>query len=308
MRRSRSSGWLQYVIGSGTWRVTRSDEGQPFYCAVLEGGCRLALDGENAVELRAGDFVLVPATFGITMSSLAAPMGHADSVPAASGGGVFRIGEVDGPADLHLIGGHCSFDSPDAALLVSLLPRLIHVRDDSRLASLVRLVSDESRNARPAREAILARLLEVLLIEALRSGPGTTGSPGLVRGLADTRLAAALRAMHRAPERPWSTDELARESALSRSAFFNRFREALDMAPIAYLLAWRMGWRRTCFVAKGSLCRKFPSAWDMAQPARSALPSPVTWGNHQSAMPANLEVWLRSLREARRRRVKGYRR
>lgn len=230
----------KYVIGSGTWRVSRSDEGQPFYCAVLEGGCRLALDGEDAVELRAGDFVLVPATFGITMSSLAAPRGHADSVPAALGGGVFRIGEVDGPADLHLIGGHCSFDSPDAALLVSLLPRLIHVRDDSRLASLVRLVSDESRNARPAREAILARLLEVLLIEALRAGPGTTGSPGLARGLADNRLAAALRAMHRAPEKSWSTDELAKESALSRSAFFKRFRDALGMAPIEYLLAWRM--------------------------------------------------------------------
>lgn len=230
----------KHVFGSGTWRVRRSDEGQPFYSAVLEGGCRMALDGEPAVELVAGDFVLVPATFGITMSSLEPLATEADSLPTPLGEGVFRIGAGDGPADLQLIVGHCSFGSPDATLLVSVLPRLIHVRGEARLAALVRLVSDETRSERPAREAILPRLLEVLLIEALRSGSGTTDSRGLARGLADSRLAAALRAMHQAPERPWSTDELARESALSRSVFFQRFRDAVGMAPIEYLLAWRM--------------------------------------------------------------------
>jgi len=230
----------KYVMGAGAWRVTRSDAGQPFYFAVLEGGCRLTLDGQPAVDVTAGDFVLVPATFGITMSSLAEPADDADSVPTALGDGVFRIGASEGPTDLQWIGGHCSFGSPDSALLVSLLPQLIHVRGEPRLAALVRLVRDESRNNLPARDAILPRLLEVLLIEALRSTALLKESRGLVKGLSDSRLAGALRAMHREPERAWSTAELAKEAALSRSVFFERFRSAMGMAPMEYLLAWRM--------------------------------------------------------------------
>jgi hypothetical protein len=60
-------------------------------------------------------------------------------------------------------------------------------------ATLVELVSDESRHQLQARDVVLARLLEVLLIEALRSTAGTTASPGLVRGLADERLGSAIR-------------------------------------------------------------------------------------------------------------------
>jgi len=136
--------------------------------------------------------------------------------------------------------GHCVFGSPDAALLVSLLPRLVHVRGAPRLASLVELVRDEARQQRPARDVVMTRLLEVLLIEALRSTVGTAASPGLLRGLADARLAGALRRLHEAPAHPWTVVELAREAALSRSSFFERFQRAVGMAPMEYLLAWRM--------------------------------------------------------------------
>jgi transcriptional regulator GlxA family with amidase domain len=87
---------------------------------------------------------------------------------------------------------------------------------------------------------VLSRLLEVLLIEALRSIAGTNASPGLVRGLTDGRLAAALRGMHEHPTRAWTVAELAREAALSRSTFFERFSRAVGVAPMEYLLNWRM--------------------------------------------------------------------
>lgn len=230
----------KHVVGAGPWQVHRSDAGQPFYCVVLEGGCRLALDGCEEIVLQAGDFVLVPATFGVAMSSLQPPAGAANSIPTALGEGMFRIGASEGPADLRLLAGHCSFGSPDAALLVSLLPQLIHVRGEERLATLVQLLGDESRADRPARDVVLARLLEVLLIEALRSTTGTGASPSLVRGLSDARLAAAIRAMHGQPARTWTVDELAKEAALSRSAFFERFQRAIGVTPMEYLLAWRM--------------------------------------------------------------------
>ena len=247
------------IVGAGAWQIRRSDAGQPFYCAVLEGGCRLTLDGHAPIVLQAGDFLLVPAVFGVAMSSLDVPAGAADSMPVALGPGRFRIGAQDGPTDLRILAGHCSFGSPDAALLVSLLPQLVHVRGEPRLATLVQWVGQESIDQRPARELVLARLLEVLLIEALRSTTGTATSPGLARGLADVRLAAAIRAMHEQPTRAWTVAQLAREAALSRSAFFERFHRAVGLAPMAYLLAWRMA------LAKDLLRRDDGSIADIAE-------------------------------------------
>ena len=238
------------IAGAGSWRVRRSDAGQPFYCLLLEGSCRLALDDQAPIVLEAGDFVLVPAAFGVGMSSLAPPDDDADSVPVALGDGVFRVGVQHGPPDLRILAGHCRFGSQDAALLVSLLPQFIHVRSAERLSTLVQLLGDESREQRPARDVVLGRLLEVLLIEALRSNTGTSACAGLARGLADERLASAIRAMHEQPSRAWSVAALAERAALSRSTFFERFNRAVGMAPMEYLIAWRMA------LAKDLLCRK----------------------------------------------------
>jgi transcriptional regulator GlxA family with amidase domain len=87
---------------------------------------------------------------------------------------------------------------------------------------------------------VLVRLLEVLLIEALRATSDEAAAPGLLRGMADERLAAAIRCIHAQPEQPWTVVQLAKEAALSRSAFFARFNRAVGMAPMAYLLTWRM--------------------------------------------------------------------
>jgi AraC-like DNA-binding protein len=229
------------VLGASPWRVSRSDAGQPFYCVILEGECRMVIDGHEPIELVSGDFVLIPAAYGVAMSSLVPPPpGIQTVVPIALGNNEFRIGEPDSPVDSRMMVGHCSFGSPDASLLVSLLPQIVHVRGEERLATLVQLVRDESRAQRPAREVVLSRLLEVLLIEALRSTAETTASPGLVRGLSDGRLAAAIRVMHEHPTRAWTVAELAKEAALSRSTFFERFNRAVGVAPMEYLLTWRM--------------------------------------------------------------------
>lgn len=81
--------------------------------------------------------------------------------------------------------------------------------------------------------------MEVLLIEALRSTPGRETPPGLLRGMADSRIAQAMRQIHGDPARPWTMGELATEAALSRSAFFERFTRAMGLPPMEYLLAWR---------------------------------------------------------------------
>ncbi|MBY8827298.1 helix-turn-helix transcriptional regulator [Hephaestia mangrovi] len=103
-----------------------------------------------------------------------------------------------------------------------------------------RLVGDETRRARPARELVLERLLEVLLIEALRCGADRLSAASVARGLSDDRLVSALRAMHARSAHGRTVAALAAEAAMSRSAFFARFSRIVGLPPIEYLLTWRM--------------------------------------------------------------------
>ena len=229
------------VSGAGAWCVQRLESGQPFYCVILEGSSRLTVDGREPIDLREGDFVLIPSAYGFSMSNLEPmPSEGVDPLTVTKFADEIRHGNPDGPPDVRLMVGRFVFGSPDAALLVTLLPQLVHVRGERRLATLVKLVREEAREQRPARDMILARLLEVLLIEALRSTAGTAAPPGLLRGLADGRLAVAIRRMHEDPTQDWTVEQLAQEAALSRSAFFDRFRRAMGVTPMEYLLSWRM--------------------------------------------------------------------
>jgi AraC-like DNA-binding protein len=230
------------ISGAGRWGVRYSDFGQPSFCTVLEGSCRLAVDGQKPLTLEAGDFVLLPRTPGFTMSGFqpVSPERLDPKVTAASPAGEIRHGTKGGPPDVRILGGYFLFDSPDAALLVSLFPALVHVRGVERLSLFVSLVGEEAGEDRAGRDLVLVRLVELLLIEALRSSPGEGTPPGLLRGLADPRLAAAIRQMHADPARSWTVEQLARKAALSRSAFFERFTRAVGVPPMEYLLAWRM--------------------------------------------------------------------
>ncbi|KRE84853.1 AraC family transcriptional regulator [Rhodanobacter sp. Soil772] len=229
------------ISGAGRWGVRYSNFGQPSFCAVIEGSCLLAVDGHPTLTLEAGDFVLLPATPGFTMSGFepVTPERIDPKVTPAPTGEV-RHGTRGGKPDVRLLGGYFVFDSPDAGVLVSLLPAVVHVRGVERLTVLVRLVGEESSGLRPGRDLVLGRLVEVLLIEALRTTSGEDAPPGLLRGLADARLAPAMKQMHGQVARSWTMAQLAKKAALSRSAFFKRFTRTVGLPPMEYLLAWRM--------------------------------------------------------------------
>jgi AraC-like DNA-binding protein len=234
-----SARFSKFVECAGTWRIHRGGTGEPFYCAILEGCCNATVDGQS-MTLEAGDFVLVPAMHDLINESLIPPPDGMTTKPIEVSPGCFRVGQQTDPTQLRMQIGHCSLDSPDANLLVSLLPQVIIARGEPRLALLLRLIGEESRARRSARDLVLQRLLEVMLIEALRCGTDTASTPGLARGLADERLATALRAIHARPAYPWTVPRLASDAALSRSAFFARFTRIVGVPPMEYLLAWRM--------------------------------------------------------------------
>jgi len=228
------------ISGAGSWAVRYSEFGEPSFCTVVQGRCLLAVDGHEPLTMEAGDFVLLPATPGFTMS------GGGDVEPAlidphADAGRTdeIRHGRQEGEPDVRLVGGYFAFDRPDAGLLVSLLPRLVHIRGMERLSTLVRYVGEEARDGRPGRGLVLSRLVEILMVEALRSAPADN-APGLVRGLSDPRVSAAIRAIHAEPATGWTVGALARKVAMSRSTFFDQFSRAMGVAPMQYLVSWRM--------------------------------------------------------------------
>ncbi|PKR90429.1 AraC family transcriptional regulator [Pleomorphomonas diazotrophica] len=234
------------ISGAGRWAVRYAEFGQPGFCAVTEGRCRLAVDGEEPVILEEGDFVLLPATPAFTMSGFEpAPVVRIDPATASPPDREVRHGRVDGPPDVRQFGGYFAFASPDADLLVSLLPRMIHIRGVPRLTQLVRLVGEEAARDDIGRDLILERLVEILLVEALRAAPTQEARPGLLRGLADPRIAVALRLVHGDVERAWTVPELARAAGMSRSAFFGRFTRTVGVRPMEYLLSWRMALAKT---------------------------------------------------------------
>jgi len=268
---------------NGRWHVNRSETGQPFYCLVLEGRSQLKMKGHDPIALEQGDFVLIPAAWEFCMTSAEPPASDApETLPQMLAPGEFWLGDLQQPAEVQTLIGYCQFGAPDAGLIVSLLPQFIHIRGETRLATLVQLVMDECRAQRPARHVVLERLLELLLIEALRSMPVCNTSPGVMRGLADERLASAIREMHANPAHSWTVAQLAKAAALSRSAFFVRFREAVGVAPMVYLLTWRMA------LAKNLLRGKNMAVADVAERVgyRSASAFSVAFTRYVGQPPA----------------------
>lgn len=103
------------------------------------------------------------------------------------------------------------------------------------------LMTAELAHLRPGGEAVLTRLADVVVIQAVRAcldaqDPAT----GWLGGLRDPYVGAALAAVHRDPAHPWTIAALARVSAMSRSAFAARFTQVVGVPAMQYVTSWRM--------------------------------------------------------------------
>jgi len=239
------------ITGAGAWSIRYAAHEDPGFTVVLAGTCFLRVRGRATIELGAGDFVFLPPGSGFTMASDLS-LSPALVSPTATN---VRHGNKAGPATLRMLGGYFTFDRTNAALLVprdgapsaaTFLPALVHVRGGdagaSRLRKLVELVAEEANQGKPGRDLVLFRLVEVLLVEALRIGPrpGEERDRGLLAGLADPALARALRRLHGDVARRWTVAELARAAGMSRAVFAERFTNAVGIPPMQYVLEWRI--------------------------------------------------------------------
>ena len=136
-----------------------------------------------------------------------------------------------------LVTGTYLLEGEVSGRLLRALPPLLSLRLDSPLVDL--LASEIVKDA-PGQEAVLDRLLDLLLIATLREWFAREDAPGWYRAYEDPVVGPALRLLHHEPARSWTVAELARAVGVSRAALARRFNELVGEPPMAFLTGWRI--------------------------------------------------------------------
>jgi AraC-like DNA-binding protein len=231
-----------------------------WFHVVTTGRCRLEVGEVEPRVLRPGDLALVPHGGGHVLRSepgaWAPDVLGIDHRYVSDRYAVVRHG--GGGAATTLICGAVRLDHPAVPRIVALLPEVIHAEpagtpQSEWMQSTLRLVAAEAAQPRPGGEAVLTRLSDVVVIQAVRSW--IENDPAARRGwlaaLRDPQIGRAIALIHRDPARAWSVASLAGELAMSRSAFAARFTAVVGEPVMRYVTRWRMEVARDLLEAGG---------------------------------------------------------
>ncbi|WP_233887426.1 AraC family transcriptional regulator [Paraburkholderia flagellata] len=224
------------------------------YHLVVEGNCwvKLSDDPGSAIHVHAGELIVVPQgethIIGSAIDLVPVP---SDSLlagqMAAAPGEVMTLSHGGGGAATRIVCGFLACDDTLNNPLLSSLPRLfkIDMRQDPRAAwleSSLKLAAAEAAETRAGGTIVLARLSELLFVEAIRSCIEALpeDQTGWLAGVRDRYVGRALSLLHGQAAHPWTVDALARKVGLSRSALAQRFTDFLGQPPMQYLARWRM--------------------------------------------------------------------
>jgi len=221
------------------------------YHYIVEGDLQLRVAGEygEPLRLRAGEVVVLPRNDLHVMGSdlTLTPVRDTDLVQPRQDGGLFSIRHGGEGAHTRMICGFLGCDDAETNPVISTLPPVLRLdlAGDAAadwIQSTFRFAAEEVAAGRPGSETILAKLSELLFVEAVRRYAETLpeGQTGWLAGLRDPHVARALALIHRDITRQWTVDELGREVGLSRSALADRFTRLLGTPPMQYLTSWRM--------------------------------------------------------------------
>jgi AraC-like DNA-binding protein len=220
-----------------------------WFHVVNSGRALLRAGGAKDQWLEAGDLALVPRGEGhvlLSETGAAAPqILDLDREVVSDRYEILRHGGDGAPTAL--ICGAVRFDHPAARNLVRALPRTMHVAAGGStqhewMRSTLRLMASEARSMRPGGEAVITRLGDILVIQAIRSWIDTDpgARTGWLGALQDPQIGHAIFLIHRHPARAWTLASLANEVAMSRSAFAARFTHLVGEPAMSYVARWRM--------------------------------------------------------------------
>jgi AraC-like DNA-binding protein len=210
--------------------------------AIVKGQCWLTVQGaEQPIRLETGDCFLLPRGRAFSLASDLAQRG-ADVRCNQRADRIFHYGSADA---FYLIGGRFAFGE-EARLLFDDLPPVAVVKHESDGASVLRWtlhrLAHELANPSPGSTLVVRHLGHIMLVQVLRAYPlqERSDAPGWLLALSDPRIGSAILAIHANPERRWTIEDLARIVGVSRSTFALRFKQKMGVAPLEYVLHWRM--------------------------------------------------------------------
>ncbi|MDT7634249.1 MAG: hypothetical protein QOI50_6179 [Pseudonocardiales bacterium] len=141
-----------------------------------------------------------------------------------------------------MLTGTYQLRSETSQRLLDALPPVLVLSADSWSSPLIPYLAEEITKDEPGQEAVLDRLLDLLLIAVLRAwfARPEAAAPGWYRAHGDPGVGPALRLLHHNPAHPWTVATLARETGVSRAALARRFTELVGEPPMAFLTGWRL--------------------------------------------------------------------
>jgi len=218
------------------------------YHLITEGSCWVELDGAAPLRVEAGDIVIFPHGDAHRMASAPGlPPGQGRRLADVLARRPRQLAYGGGGEVTRIVCGYMACDARLGRMLLAGLPPVVkvNVRGSAAgawLESSVGYALAEARSPRPGGAGVLAKLAEVLFIEALRLyvAEDSEGRTGWLAGVRDRVVGAALSALHRDPARQWTLEELARTAGASRSVLAERFQQLVGASPMQHLAQWRM--------------------------------------------------------------------
>jgi AraC-like DNA-binding protein len=250
--RARGAFLLRSVLDP-PWSLHIRDEAPLTIAALVRGTAWVCYDGDAPVELRAGDVALMrgPDHYTVADSPDTPPQVviHPGQVCATVDGvsvaesmsqGVRTWGNAVGGGDTVVLTGAYAGEGEVSRRLTDALPRLVVLRAGAWDCPVVPLLADEIGKHDLGQEAVLDRLLDLLVVAALRAWFARGDAPAWFRASTDPIAGRALRLLHNNPAHPWTVASLAAEVGVSRAALARRFTDLVGEPPMTFLTGWRL--------------------------------------------------------------------
>ena len=251
--RARGAFLLRSVLDP-PWSLRIQDRAPLTLVALVRGGAWVVPDRGEALPLHPGDVAIVrgPDPYTVADDPATPPQIvihpgqrcttlEGEDLAQAMDLGVRTWGTSPDGATMMLTGTY-DLDSEVSKRLLGALPQQLVLRRAAWDTPLVPLLAEEVVKDEPGQQAVLDRLLDLLLIAVLRawfSRPGAE-APAWYRAQSDPVVGRALRMLHNNPAHPWTVASLAAETGVSRAALARRFTELVGEPPITFLTGWRL--------------------------------------------------------------------
>jgi AraC-like DNA-binding protein len=238
------------TFGGTSWAVNvPAYQNTSMFHVVVAGSCLVKVRN-TLLELNSGDVLFLPRAHGHqVMGSELAKAVNLYSLPVKKVSELYET--LDEDTDLEnkviMLCGAVKIAHPSGAMLINDMPDVVHIQKkrqlfNSMMEGIVDLIFQEAENDFLGGEAVITRLVDILMIQAIRQWILNSNEyqGKWLKALKDPKIGKALSYLHTYPERAWTIEQIGKEVGMSRTAFATRFSELVGDTPINYLTSWRM--------------------------------------------------------------------